>query len=762
MLNNIEPAENLRSLALAKFRTYETKTIHPKLVEEALAAGWEIYRKNKYSVRIKRDKLHGAILEDRVWSLLYRMGFTHLSGAGGASLLLIPKDTGSPKTQIDVVGIDKEIAIAIECKSSAKFAKRPKFEEDLAKHTLSRERFSNTIKEQFPTTPNRVIALAMFLSNISLSENDEARAKEIKVSLFDNEDLSYYENLVAQIGPAAKYQFFSDILPGKRIGGLAIRVPAVKTEMGDSNYYTFSVSPEYLLKISYVSHRVKGKPSDINAYQRMLSKSRLNSIKQYISDNGKFPTNIVINLDKQSLEFFRAHQEGDKEEGVFGWLDIKPAYKSAWIIDGQHRLFPYSGHEKARKDRLSVLAFEGLLPSEQAKLFVDINSKQKSVSPALLWELYAELHWDAKQPRVRIGAIISKSIQVLGTDKESPFYKRIQRAESSRDVLSCISLTSLSNIIEKSDFYITKEKHGNVLEYGPLWAGNNEDTLKRTVYILKNWFNTMLATGRATDWWDKGRREGGGLAMNDGVIICVKVLRSVLQHLETKGYKLIHRDNEDLFESVKEYATILGDYLGSLTEEERRLFRGLRGIEGQTAGMRRCQKAIHDQIPSFNPPGLEKFLEEAKAQTNKKAKDIVERIERNLNKVVLEELRREFGPVESEWWILGVPKTVRKKVTGRFEEDDGMRGSKEFYFDLIDYREIVTNNWQLFEPILAYGKSGSKDKRTLWMVTVNNTRNIVAHHTGKSVSLEDLNQLQEYDTWLAGKFSVNQNINDNG
>ena len=129
--------------------------------------------------------------------------------------------------------------------------------------------------------------------------------------------------------------------------------------MGGENCYTFSISPDYLLKIAYISHRLKGKASDVSTYQRMVSKSRLNKIKEYISNQGIFPTNIVINLDKnRHLRFERAKQEGDRDEAVFGWLNISPSYKSAWIIDGQHRLFAYSGHELSKKSVLSVLAFE--------------------------------------------------------------------------------------------------------------------------------------------------------------------------------------------------------------------------------------------------------------------------------------------------------------------------------------------------------------------------------------------------------------------
>ncbi|HKZ41255.1 MAG TPA: DGQHR domain-containing protein [Candidatus Hodarchaeales archaeon] len=764
MLDNIDIVDNLRGLARAKGRDYETKTVHPTIVEELLSKGWSEDKKHKMSVRLKRKKSHNAHLEDRVWSLLYRMGFGHLSGEGGATLLVNPKEADSPKTQIDVVGIDDEIAVAIECKSTEKPSRRPQFQEELGKHTLIRERFSNSVNKQYAAPFKRQVVLAMFISNISLSENDKARAKEANVMLFEEQDLNYYESLVSHLGPAAKYQFLADMLPGKPIPGLAIRVPAIKTKMGGSNCYTFSISPEYLLKISYVSHRSKGKASDVDTYQRMLRKSRLNQIRQYISNDGIFPTSIVVNLDGKRLQFERIHQKTDPKtdqgSGLLGWLDIRPAYKSAWIIDGQHRLFAYSGHEKAPNTRLSVLAFEGLLPSKQAELFIDINSKQKSVQRSLLQELYAELHWDAEEPKFRVRAIVSKAIHVLGADPESALYQRIQTADVAKDPTRCITFTSVHGAIDKPGFYIAKERHGNVLEYGPLWAGDNEATLKRTVYVLNNWLNTIRAG--AFDWWNKGSGEGGGLAMNDGVATCVNMLRSVFQYLDKDGQKLVHLDNEDLFNCVKDYAGVLGDYFGSLSEEDRRRFRDLRGIQGQTTRRRRCEQAIRERFPSFNPPGLEEFLKLEKAQTNSKAKEIIDRIETTLQKVVLEELRRQFGSDESQWWMLGVPKLVRLKVTQRFEEDDGKRGGKEYYFDLIDYKQIALNNWELFESILAYAKTGNKDKRTSWMNVLNEKRKIVSHASSAvSLSLEDLSELQDYDKWLSERIVGTQDYPKN-
>ena len=213
-------------------------------------------------------------------------------------------------------------------------------------------------------------------------------------------------------------------------------------------------------------------------------------------------------------------------------------------------------------------------------------------------------------------------------------------------------------------------------------------------------------------------------------------------------------DNEDLVEVIKKFAIALGEYLASLSEQQRKAFRGLRGIEGQTRRRRDCEAAIRQKIPDFNPPGLDQFILQEKAQTNSRAKEITDRIERKLQKVVLEELRRECGEDEAGWWMVGVPKPVRLKVSQKFEDDAGTRGGKEYYFDLIDYSKIALQNWSLFEPILAYG-SGSKEKRLAWLDFVNQKRNIVSHASAAvTLTLEDLEQLQNHEKFLDIRISA--------
>lgn len=753
MLENVNPVNELRSVARNKARDYLAKSVHPKLVEEEERNGWIVDRKNKRSVRLKKPKPLSDLLEDRAWTLLYRMGFTHLSGARGAALALNPKDPEGPKNQIDVVAIDDEVALAVECKSSVNPAKRPQFQEELAKHAQIRERFAAAVRSRLPVPHKRQTALVFFVQNVIPSANDRTRAAEAHVAIFDEKELAYYENLVSQIGPAARYQFLADILPGKAIPGLEIKVPAVKSRMGGYPCYTFSTSPEYLLKISYVSHRAKGKGSDVDTYQRMLKKSRLNRIRDYINDDGIFPTNIVVNVEKNRLQFDRIHQEAgsDQDAGVLGWLSIRPAYRSAWIIDGQHRLYAYSGLKKAVKGRLAVLAFEGLSPSKQAELFVDINAKQKSVKRSLLEELYSELNRDSENASDRASSIISRAILDLDLETDSPFYSRIQKSDDAKDPIRCISLTSIFSALDRGKFLIAREKQGAVMEFGPLWGVTNEKTLARTRYALTKWFSTIRDS--APDWWEKGADEGGGLAMNDGITSCINVLRSICYHIDAGKKKLIDQDDEDLIACTLEYVKVLGEYLASFSEDDRKRFRDLRGVQGQNKRTRMCQKALRDRFASFSPPGLDEYLEAEREKTNQRSAESIRHIEMTLQTFIVDELRQEY-PDGENWWILGVPKDVRKKAMDKYEEDDGRRGTKEAYFDLIDYKRIGLHNWPLFEKVLAYGSKGNKEKRLAWLDFVNEKRKVVMHaSSGVTLSIGDLNQLQQYDKWLDGQTS---------
>lgn len=749
MLDNVLPVDELRGLARRRKKSVVTKTVRPNHVEAEVADGWQVKKKNKASVRLEKAKSKAEQLEDRVWLLMYRLGFASMSGERGAQLAVNEEGGGKATSQIDVVALDGEIALAIECKSSQLPGRRPRFQEELAKHSIMRPRFVSAVKAQFPTESKRRIELLFFTWDVVLSENDVERAEKERVHLFDEHDLNYYERLVSHLGAAARYQFLADVVPGTPVPGLEITVPAIRTKMGGTFCYFFPIAPAYLLKIAYVAHRMKGKATDVDAYQRMIAKSRLSKIRQFITDDGIFPTNIVVNFEKsQIVQFERATQEPEAEGALLGWLRLKPTYKAAWIIDGQHRLFAFSGHARAESAKLCVLAFVGLPRGEQAQLFIDINNEQKSVKRRLLLELVGDLKWDSPDEEDRVEAVLSRVVQALNEELDSPLKDRILLTDDARSFERCISLDAIFKTLDAPDLFV-RRRAGHI-EYGAFWRVDPMESLKRTLSVTKSWLTSVRDA--AIDWWQAGSGPDGGLAMNDGVTICLSAMRSVIQHLERRGLKPGSLSTKELVAELEPFAAAVGDYFQKFSPEQRATFRRTtRGVQGQTRGRRQCEVALREKFPKYDPVGLDDWLRLEAAGTNTEGREIILRLEAEMNRICLERLKEEFKGDEDMWWYEGIPDTIRKKVVERVESEKGKQGGREQNFDLVDYRVIAVKNWNLFQDVFDRSGKGSKEDRTKWIADMNQIRKKAMHLKGENITFEELDLLRDLESWLKEK-----------
>jgi DNA sulfur modification protein DndB len=765
ILGNLHGRLELAGLARKKARPYDQMSVKLKDLDEHLSNGWKVSQKRKTSATLQRPKKLDALLEDRVWALFWRMGFPQLSGLGGAQLV-IEADSDHPiKNQIDVVAMDDEVCIVVECKSQQSRGRRPDLQQELAKLAVARGPVSIAVIASAGSTKKTSI-LVYWTQNAVISRTDRERAQQHNIVIADDDDLSYYETLVNHLGPAARYQFLAEFIPGKAIPGLSITVPALQSKMAGHISYTFAIAPEFLLKVAYVSHRARGRGSDIATYQRMVSRNRLKKIADYIRSDpdAMFPTNIVINLEKAEkgkkgagAQFEKSKQQEGSQGAVFGWLTLHPSYKSAWIIDGQHRLYAYSyaGEPFVSKSSLSVLAFEGLPASVQQKLFVDINGEQKSVKRGLLQELYADLHRGSDNPKVRIQALISEAVQELDGDPSSPFFDRILLADHPRSEVRCISLTSVFSSLDKQGLYFQSVNGNMIIGPGPLWAKDDDEIVKRTKTLLNHWFGRIRS--HVPDWWSAGAAEGGGLSMNDGVSVCIAVLRSVVDHFDGGKVKLYNLDSHELNQRIDPFADAFATYLAGLSADQRIEFRSGRGNQGQTAPIRHAQKALQDAFPEFRPDGLADYIEREQAKTNDQASSLIKGIERLLQKVVVGVLKDQYSADRDEWWYEGVPATVRKPASLRQDEDKNQRGARERYLDLIDYRTIITTpgNWTLFVDLLAQGKGNeSRDKRSAWIARVNEIRHVAEHASSATwVSFEQVAELRDTLEWLEARIA---------
>ena len=393
-------------------------------------------------------------------------------------------------------------------------------------------------------------------------------------------------------------------------------------------------------------------------------------------------------------------------------------------------------------------------------MFVDINSEQRKVKRSLLVELDADLKWNAGEEDDRIQAIISKAGLAIDSDLDSPLRNRILLSDVKRTDLRCVSLTSISAALARQGFFVVSRKK-DITEYGPLWRPDPNVCLKRTIHTVKAWFSGISTT--ATDWWNLGAGEGGGLAMNNGVTICLNVLRSVMEHIVYNNLRTL--DNDDLTSRLDPYAKSLGNYFARMSQDERQRFRQLQGSDGQIMGTRQCQEAIKNEFPPFSPPLLSDWIESRKKNYNDQGRALIESTETSLQKHILQILKSEFDTVADAWWWEGVPKMVRKKVDDRMNESNGKTGGREQNFDLIHYREIILANWDLYKDIFGMTSAGGgKEKQTNWIVDIGEMRNIVMHPSRQQfLSPQKLSTLQKYADWLKSRIQfLETGINTSG
>lgn len=384
------------------YKKRSAKYVYKKIVkdnkESYLADGWQKRIWTKKFVTLRKPKDIGPGFEDELWCILYQMGFQEMNSD---SSFEIPRYNQNVTKQIDIFARDDQTICLIECKASEESYKRRNLDKDIdqfagIKHDLELSIFSHYkhqgLKEKFK------IVWILAAKNIELNQNDIERAQTANIKIIDTPLLEYYKQLSIHLGQSSRYQFLHDMFPDREIPQLLEPIPAIRGHMGTTTFYSFLLEPEKLFKIAYVSHRAKTNEDSLKTYQRMIQKKRISKIAKYIHDDaGIFPTSIVLNIYTDREIRFDVAAEMSGKNATLGTLYIPNKYQIAWIIDGQHRLFGYSGLEEAKTATLPVIAFENLPAQQQAKLFVDINHEQVKVSKNLLIDLYANLHWDSRK-----------------------------------------------------------------------------------------------------------------------------------------------------------------------------------------------------------------------------------------------------------------------------------------------------------------------------------------------------------------------------
>lgn len=710
------------------------QTVPSLLADGLVREGWSIERTNKTSIRLRKQKPADQQLEDDVWSLLARIGFTQMSeGRRFVVPLASSASIQAPTKQIDVFAADGETVVVVECKTAAKPVARS-MGKDLLEAKGLRGPVSVAIKKHFGQKLR--VGWIFATRNIVWGDADRARADEFGIRVLTDNEIEYYLRLADLVGPAARHQLQAELFGNQEVSGLARTVPAVRGKIGGRRFFQFTIEPDRLLKLAFISHRARLDAETIGTYQRMLRRGRLVEIRKFIDEGGVFPTNVVVNF--RSKVRFDASAERPDGDVVFGTLYLPKTYKSAWIIDGQHRLYGFAGSKWSASTQLPVLAFEQLEPADEAKMFVDINSKQVKVPPNLLIGLASELYWGSPVPAEAHHALLSRVVAVLSSEVASPLRGRMVQEGQPQSSARPLTTAGMYAALKKTALLGGIRK--GVLDPGPLYAETDQATVRRALDALSRYFG-IFAT-ELPDHWALGNSEGGYLCTNNGITALLIVLAAVLDHLAEHGaLRPWQMDVPTLVSNVAPFVAPVVDEFRNLEPEEIKDYRRQVGNVGQRLAAYAMMQAINLARPTFEPEGLDEYIKGQDRTGTMRARQLVPELQLKIQEATLRLLRDRHGAGEDGWWRQGVPLSVRKDVAARRELNE-RGGNLEQFFLLIDYKSIAAGNWDEFKPFFKYGPGQGKESGLSWFNSLNEIRNRIAHPEQGPVSDDELAMIE--------------------
>lgn len=711
---------------------YLYKTIHPKLLDEFIDLGWEEYARLKNEIKVRQLRNFDEILENRFWVLLYKMKYLEMNKGRNFKIKLIRKSAEDGDKQIDIFAKDEETIIIAECKSADKL-KRKTLQKDLEEFHSLQDSITISIKKHYGADYKPKFLWLFVTENIIWSDNDKQRAQEYNIKIITEQHLPYYELIVKHLGSAAKYQFLAEFFQNQKIPELSgIKVPATKGKLGGQTFYSFITTPRHLLKISFVNHRNLNDPDGIPTYQRVIQKTRLNKISQFIANGGYFPTNILINFTKKVK--FDIKYKDDFTDVHYGDLYFPATFKSAWVIDGQHRLYGYSNlDDKFLDQNIFVLAFEQMKHEDEAKLFVTINQEQKSVPKTIIDSLEGELKWGSEKASDRIGAIATRVIDILGTELESPLYNRLCSEGDIKTPIKCLTLPEIKDGIKKSELIGTAKN--NEIQFGPLSDKTDEATLKKAYKTLIAYFNLIKDANE--DHWEKGK--DSYIWTNIGIKGHMLLLNQMIHYLSNRDkFSYSEVSLNEAIPIYESFLTPLLDYYKNSTltilENE---FKGKYGSGAPKEYFFKLVKILKKVYNDFAPLGYLEWEEEQSEENIRKADEQVKQLNLDIQKYIFDNLKEIYGSLESEYWEKGInDNKIKLDAYQKQLEDKDYLGKmpKEHYLDFIQYKKIIEQkeNWEHFKNAFSIkqpDEQKGKAKYLSWMDQLNEIRKIYAHPT---------------------------------
>ncbi|MEM3846166.1 MAG: DGQHR domain-containing protein [Candidatus Parvarchaeota archaeon] len=651
----------------------------------------------------------GEEFEEEIRNFIKKLGFEDVKG--GKNFHIAPKGKDN---QIDACGKFQKKLFVIECTAA-----RKKHATSLHNKILNWKHKISLVEQNYKDIPEYKDCTAVIpifaTRKYVLGDADKALLNdEVHSKYIDEEFLNYYNDLVGKIGKFAIYSFMYElgISAGKED---TIHALAIKNNIRGYQCFTFFIDPKELLKFAYVARR--GHLIE-DYYQRNLDNSRLNEIATFIeAEENIFLNNIIIGFPKPDKEFYsnfyaskciKDELYGLPKDSEVGILRIGGQYGSCWIIDGQHRLY---GFAKTKGSFLvPCIAIEKVDIQKQRKFFVDINDKQKRVSPDLVWDLKGDMDGECKSD----DGLISNAVKMIDDgcrfngvrSEKSPFIEKIKMPSKPSEGRT-IKISAFCLAIKNAK--LTKEYFPEIYQIrNPLFVEIRSTFRNRIATTLSRYFDVL---NNEIGDEDIKRFVFG----NAGVPIALYIFEAILAYI----HRIPNRSD------LEPFCKKIGEYFETTyntKEKIKKLRASTTGEGGRREEARNIGRFIRSD-PKYNNfwPTLEfseLSLRAAKA-------------ERLLAKLISNELSK----VDTNWMKSRVNVNDRKMIEHEMEEKNkSFEDSLGFGVEKNIIR--ASNNWnEVFKPIfIGYGKYRDEKEFEVAIEKLGDARAPRAHQTKSTLT----------------------------
>ena len=744
----ISDPSRLGKLYKIKKSEFQHLSVDHSLVDGYIKEGWEIDGKAlKTKTKIRIPKKHSKKFEDDIWCQFYNLGYRTLNF--DENFVLPFSKNEEDKKQIDIIAVNDETILLVECKSSEKLKKAPSFKDEFDVLGLRISGFKKALHQIFGSDKKVKYIFATRNLRISADSEDLKRLENTNSHYYNNNTFEYVNNLIKNYKNASFYQFLGLIFKNEIINLNKIEIPAVNGKMGNKDYYMFSIEPSLLLKMGFILHRTRANESEFPTYQRLLVPSRLKGITKFIDDGGYFPNSIIINFNnKKNKIIFEAHSKSSSSNSRTGMLKIPNAYGIAYIIDGQHRVYGYANSEYIETNTIPVVAFNGLDSIEQLEIFMDINQNQKAVSPSLRLDLEEDLYWDSDRADSRLKALKSSIIKKLGNSESSPLFNKISVGEDK----ALLTFKPFTTALANSGLLPTAKgnKYNEDSLVGSLYDINNQEHNQEMKLAKKKIVDFII---HCYDYVEQSypkiyNREKYFIVSNRGTFAFISLIGDLNKFETQKGTINKQTKASDRFERIKPYLESLFINLSQLSQEEEQKQLTLLGAGADIKWLRYFQSFVNSSHPTYDPPELTDWRERQNEVYQNDGRRYIKEVERFMKKTILNNLKTLFNDNwELEIETIQSSCQLRANAENKKNYKDGINKRVEWteMFNINDYKKIIEDYWSkkpepMIDNFITFEKTFSidigigKNKKDLlkWVSYFNSYRNQLAHEGSKN------------------------------